>query len=178
MARASSRHACLLPRLAAAALLAAQLPSVASAQQSGDAPGTSLAMQGLLPGSWYLGTAPAADAAAVAEGCAVGMIIAPGDGRWLGVVGIPETVPPQVTLSSRARCDEGPKGALCTFELIFADAPSVFERLFLEFDVTEAGHYRMRMTSLDADEVTEFYPQRCPEDALERMVIETLSAMP
>lgn len=178
MPRIADCRPSLFPRLVVAAVLAALPPATASAQQSGAEPGMGLAIQGLLPGNWYLSETPAPDADTVARECSDGMIIALGDGRWLGLAARPETTPPQVTLDGRTRCDEGPKGAVCNVELPPFDDPDSITRIFAEFDVTDAGHYWMRIQFLDSDEVVELYPQRCPEDALERLVINTLAAMP
>lgn len=175
-------HPTPLPRLALAtlisALMAAAPPGSASAQQAEAAPGEGLAIQGLLPGNWYLSETPDPDPETVALECGTGMIMALGDGRWLGLVARPEATPPQITLDGRTVCDEGPKGAICTLEEPPFGDPDSTTRIFAEFDLTEAGHYWMRIQFLDDDETIEFYPQRCPGDALERLVIETFSAMP
>ena len=174
MPRIADCRPSLFPRLVIAGLLAALPPATASAQQSSTEPGMGLAIQGLLPGNWYLSETPAPDADTIAQECSDRIIIALGDGRWLGPVARPEATPPQLTLGMRAVCDEGPKGAVCSVEEPLGST----RQIFAEFDVTEAGHYWMRIQSFDDDEIAELYPQRCPEDALERLVINTLSAMP
>jgi len=162
------------PASALAVLAMVALTPPASAQE----PGAALAIHGFLPGNWTLFESPDPEPDAVAAQCRTGMIVALDDGRWFGMVALPDAEPPQVVVDGRAVCDEGPKGALCRVALTPVGDVARDERFFMEFDVDPAGNYWLQIRFLDAGGVSQFYPQRCSGDDLHDMLVETFAPRP